>query len=111
MKTANKCVNTVRVAHSTRNPLRALLACYAWRSGDASRHPNDPAARARGSGHEARPEPAAAPDSRCTTSGCSAPAGEPRGRYVVSSGHEHSQVCLSMLRTTGLRCRSYWCRR
>jgi len=47
-------------------------------SGDASRHPNGPAAVARGSGREARPEPAAAPDSRCTTSGCSAPAGEPR---------------------------------
>lgn len=27
----NKCVNTVRVAHSTRNPLRELLACYAQR--------------------------------------------------------------------------------
>lgn len=50
------------------------------RSGDASRHPNGPAAGARGSRREARPEPTAAPDSRCTTSGCSAPAGEPRGR-------------------------------
>jgi hypothetical protein len=28
---ANKCVNIVRVAHSTRKPLRALLACYARR--------------------------------------------------------------------------------
>jgi len=51
-----------------------------YSSGDASRPPNGPAAVARGSGREARPEPAAAPDSRCTTSGCSAPAGEPRGR-------------------------------
>ena len=51
---------------------------HCW--GDASRPPNGPAAVARGSGREARPEPAAAPDSRCTTSGCSAPAGEPRGR-------------------------------
>jgi hypothetical protein len=49
-------------------------------SGDASRPPNGPAAGARGSERDARPEPAAAPDSRCTTSGCSAPAGEPRGR-------------------------------
>jgi len=49
-------------------------------SGDASRHPNGPTAVARGSGREARPEPVAAPDSGCTTSGCSAPAGEPRGR-------------------------------
>ena len=39
-----------------------------------------PAAVARGSGRDARPEPAAAPDRRCTTCGCSAPAGEPRGR-------------------------------
>ena len=39
-----------------------------------------PAAVARGSGRDARPEPAAAPDSCCTTYGCSAPAGEPRGR-------------------------------
>ena len=43
-----------------------------------------PAAVARGLGREARPEPAAAPDSRCTTSGCSAPAGEPRGRWASS---------------------------
>ena len=50
------------------------------RSGDASRHPNGPAACARGLGREARPKPAAAPDSRCATSGCSAPAGEPQGR-------------------------------
>ena len=42
-----------------------------------------PAAVARGSGREARPEPAAAPDSRCTTSGCSAPTGEPRGRSAA----------------------------
>jgi hypothetical protein len=51
-----------------------------YSSGDASRHPNGPAPLARGSRREARPEPAAAPDSRCTTSGCSAPAGETRGR-------------------------------
>ena len=59
---------------------RSPAAGYAERSGDASRPPNGPAAVARGSGREARPEPAAAPDSLCTTSGCSAPAGEPRGR-------------------------------
>ena len=53
---------------------------YAGRSGDAARRPNGPAAVARGSGRDARPEPAAAPDSCCTTYGCSAPAGEPRGR-------------------------------
>lgn len=51
-------------------------------SGDASRPPNGPAAGARGSGREARPKPAAAPDSRCTTAGCSAPAGDPRGHSV-----------------------------
>jgi hypothetical protein len=51
-------------------------------SGDASRPPNGPAAGARGSGRDARPEPAAAPDSRCTTARCSAPAGELRGRYT-----------------------------
>jgi len=39
-----------------------------------------PAVGARGSGREARPEPAAATDSRCTTVGYSAPAGKPRGR-------------------------------
>ena len=55
------------------------------RSGDASRHPNGPAAVARGSGREARPEPAATPDSRYTTSGCSAPAGEPRGHWALFS--------------------------
>lgn len=37
-------------------------ASHVKRSGDASRHPNGPAARARGSGREARPEPAAAPE-------------------------------------------------
>ena len=37
-------------------------------SGDASRRPNNPAAVAGGSGREARPEPAAAPDSRSRTS-------------------------------------------
>ena len=50
------------------------------RSGDAARRPNGPAAVARGSRRAARPEPAAAPDTRGTTCGCSAPAGEPRGR-------------------------------
>ena len=55
------------------------------RSGDAARRPNGPAAVARGSGRDARPEPAAAPDNRCTTCGCSAPAGEPRGRYAAAS--------------------------
>jgi hypothetical protein len=51
-------------------------------SGDASRPLNGPAAGARGSRREVRPEPAAAPDSRCTTAGCSSPAGEPRGRLA-----------------------------
>ena len=55
-------------------------AAHAERSGDAARRPNGPAAVARGSRRDARPEPAAAPDNHCTTCGCSAPAGEPRGR-------------------------------
>ena len=49
------------------------------RLGDAARRPNGPAAVARGARRDPRPEPAAAPDTRCTTCGCSAPAGEPRG--------------------------------
>ena len=53
---------------------------YVKRSSDAARRPNGPAAVARGSRRDARPELAAAPDNRCTTCGCSAHSGEPRGR-------------------------------
>jgi hypothetical protein len=78
-----------------RNGQAALMGLYSLSkhcSGDASRHPNGPAAVARGSERDARPEPAAAPDSRCTTSGCSAPAGEPRGRPLVGREYvEHAQ--------------------
>ena len=62
---------------------RKRRAAEGRRSGDAARRPNGPAAGARGSRRDARPEPAAAPDNRCTTCGCSAPAGEPRGRWAV----------------------------
>lgn len=58
----------------------AFVSRLALRSGGTSRPPNGPAAGVHGSRRKARSEPAAAPDSRCTTSGCSAPAGEPRGR-------------------------------
>jgi hypothetical protein len=34
-KQPNQRVNAVRAAHSTRNPLRGLLACYPRRSADA----------------------------------------------------------------------------
>ena len=60
--------------------LRAMPVSINNSSGDAARRPNGPAAVARGSRRDARPEPAATPDCRCTTCGCSAPAGEPRGR-------------------------------
>ena len=69
-----------KALHRAAIPLRCIAAGELGRSGDAARHPNGPAAGARGSRRAARPEPAAAPDRRCTTCGCSAPAGEPRGR-------------------------------
>ena len=75
---SNTSLNLTRYVGASRLIARRL----ALRSGDAARRPNSPAAGARGSGRAARPEPAATLDSRCTTCGCSAPAGEPRGRYA-----------------------------
>ena len=55
--------NRVSSDSKKRRSFVALLfaAGYAKRSGDAARHPNGPAAVARGSRRAARPEPAAAP--------------------------------------------------